>query len=306
MRALRRSGRTPYDCRVLVLRIARAIACGALASAMSVFTAAPVQAAPCAATTASRQGGPAHSPSPARSLTIGSLNIAGKHQIVEPLAAWVQKRGLDVVLLQEVGRASIDGERFASTLGGRLGFHAVYAEANVVAGGSQGLAIVSRYTLDGTRVLTLPYHRLRFRSRCRIALAAAIATDDGPLHVVNVHLDTRINSKDRIAQLAPVVDALRAVGNPQLIGGDFNTMNIKWLRSMWPFLFVERQAPAIAKWLGTEGFGTPFTDTPRTADFPLFPLRLDWVYLKHLTPLEWNVDPVAVTDHRGVWVRFAR
>ena len=70
---------------------------------------------------------------------------------------------------------------------------------------------------------------------------------NGPLSLVNVHLDTRINSKDRLAQLAPVLDALDGVGTSQLIGGDFNTMDVRWVRTMWPLLYVERQTAAVRK-----------------------------------------------------------
>jgi endonuclease/exonuclease/phosphatase (EEP) superfamily protein YafD len=147
---------------------------------------------------------------------------------------------------------------------------------------------------------------LRFRSRCRIALVATATVADGPVHLANVHLDTRINSKDRVAQLAPVIETFAGIEAPQLIGGDFNTMNIRWFQTMWPLLFLQRQAAAVAEHLAAGGFHTPLKGTPPTMKFPLFPLRLDWVYVKGLTPLEANVDPVRLTDHQGVWARVSQ
>jgi endonuclease/exonuclease/phosphatase family metal-dependent hydrolase len=252
-----------------------------------------------------RQEVPARTGVPAHVITVGSLNLAGKAQIGDALAEWTERRGIDVLLLQEVGHAEIDGEPFAAALSQRLRFHSVYSPASILESGrAQGLAIVSRYPLEDVHVQSLPYHRLRFRSRCRIALAVTVGTAAGRIRLVNVHLDTRINSDDRLAQLAPVLGALDSLTTPQLIGGDFNTMDVRWLQSMWPLLGFERQAKAVAERLAALGFRTPFQDTGRTIRFPLLPFRLDWLYLKNFAPLEWSVDVVPLTDHRGVWARM--
>jgi endonuclease/exonuclease/phosphatase (EEP) superfamily protein YafD len=127
---------------------------------------------------------------------------------------------------------------------------------------------------------------------------------NGPVSLVNVHLDTRINSKDRLAQMAPLLDALEGVRGSQLIGGDFNTMDVRWVRTMWPLLYLERQEAAVGQRLGAEGFHTPFGDTPATVPFLHLPVRLDWLYLKRLMALDYGVDTVPLTDHRGVWARM--
>jgi endonuclease/exonuclease/phosphatase family metal-dependent hydrolase len=235
------------------------------------------------------------------------LNLAAQPQIADALTAWTESRTIDILLLQEVGDGSFDGAAFVSALSARLGFHSVYAAANVMGDGhTQGLAIVSRYPLDDVRVLPLTYHHLRFKSRCRIALAGTAASTSGPVHVVNVHLDTRINSKERVAQLAPVLDALDGDATPQLIGGDFNTLNIFWIRTMWPLVYLQKQTVAVAERLAVGGFHTPFKGTPATFKFLHLPLRLDWLYLKRLTPLDWSVDTIPLTDHRGVWTRVGQ
>jgi endonuclease/exonuclease/phosphatase family metal-dependent hydrolase len=259
---------------------------------------------PCDPFPVARRHVPAPDDRPSRVFTVASLNLAGKPGIGDALAEWVHTRNIDILLLQEVGHTSIDGADFVTAVSERLGFSSVYAAAYSIGDThTQGLAIVSRYPLADVRVLPLTYHRLRFRSRCRIAVVAEATTADGPVHLVNVHLDTRINSDERVAQLAPVIDTLEGIDAPQLIGGDFNTMNIRWFQSMWPLLFLQRQAAAVATSLAAGGFHTPLKGTPPTFKFPLFPLRLDWVFLKGLTPLEWNVDSVPLTDHRGVWAR---
>jgi endonuclease/exonuclease/phosphatase family metal-dependent hydrolase len=237
-------------------------------------------------------------------VTVASLNIAGQARIADALATWAHDRSVDVLLLQEVGHASGDGGTFVAALSARLGAGFTYAPADRVGNGhTQGLAIVSRYPLRDVRVDRLDYFRLRFRSRCRIALAATVETPAGPLRVVNVHLDTRINSRNRVAQLAPALDALRIVDGPRIIGGDFNTINIGWFRTMWPLPYVQRQSAAVRALLSSAGFHTPFTGSPPTFRVLGLPLRLDWLYVTDLEALDWGVDRVRFTDHRGVWVR---
>jgi endonuclease/exonuclease/phosphatase family metal-dependent hydrolase len=288
-----------------VRSLARCVATS-LVCVMPVGSALAETRAPCISHPVAQGEVDAPAEQPAHTFTIASLNLAGQPQIAEPVATWTAKRAIDILLLQEVGHPSDDGETFVAALSERLGYHFVYAAANVVGKAhTQGLAIVSRYPLDDVRVLPLTYHHLRFKSRCRIALAVTVAMADGPVHLINVHLDTRINSDDRIAQLAPVLGALDGVNAPQLIGGDFNTMNIRWFRTMWPLVYLQQQTAAVAKKLAASGFHTPFKGTPATFKFFHLPLRLDWLYLKDLKPLEWNVDTVQLTDHRGVWARVS-
>lgn len=248
---------------------------------------------------------PTTSQSPDHTHTVvASLNLAGEARIASELVAWTRQRNIDILLLQEVGHPSNDGAAFVAALSEQLGSHFAYAPATTIdETGSQGLAIVSRYPIEDIRVFPLKYHHLRFRSRCRIALTAKVMTGTGWIQVVNVHLDTRINSQDRVNQLAPVLEDLACVHLPQIIGGDFNTMNIGWFRTMWPFPYFQRQSRAVEGFLGADGFHTPLIDSPATFRFLGIPFKLDWLYLKQLEALEWNVDSVRYSDHRGVWAR---
>lgn len=287
----------------------RAVAVAAAAALFSISAASPVRArtpAACAPLRLAQQETLAHDDPPARTVTIGSLNLAAQPKIGQHVAAWTAQRGIDVLLLQEVGHSSIDGETFVAALGERLGFRSVYAPANILGGYTQGLAIMSRFPIEDVQVLPLAYHRLRFRSRCRIALGATLRTPGGPIRLMNIHLDTRINGKDRVAQLAPVLDALEGLDAPQLVGGDFNTMNARWVGTMLPLVYVERQPTVVRKFLAANGFDTPFHGTRATFKLMHLPIRLDWLYLKGLTPLDWNVDNVPLSDHRGIWAKAER
>ncbi|HKE82731.1 MAG TPA: endonuclease/exonuclease/phosphatase family protein, partial [Vicinamibacterales bacterium] len=185
--------------------------------------------------------------------------------------------------------------------------HSVYAPADLLGKGqTQGLAIVSRNPIDDAQITVLSHHHLRFRSRCRIALWATVSTPDGPVRIVNVHLDTRINTDDRLAQLAPILERLEHDQRPQIIGGDFNTMDVGWFQSMWPLPYAQHQAKAVRTLMATEGFHTPFVGTRATFKLMGLPLKLDWLFLKGIKALDWSVDEARLSDHRGVWARVTR
>src|SRR6478736_1741808 len=244
------------------------------------------------------------SPPTQASVAIVSLNMAGQPRIEDALASWVRRRESDVVLLQEVGGHGVDGATFVASLGQRLGYHSTYAPADRFGDEeTQGLAILSRGPIDDVRILPLDHHHLRFKSRCRIAQVATVQTGAGRVRVVNVHLDTRINSKDRVAQLAPVIDMLDAIDGPQILGGDFNTMDVGWLHTMWPFPYFQHQVAAVRTRLAESAFHTPFTGGRATFKFLGLPIHLDWLYLKRLEAVDWSVDDVPWSDHRGVWAR---
>ena len=262
--------------------------------------------APCPPYPVSHQPAERNASQPVKdALTIATLNLAGDARIPEVVAAWANARSLDVLLLQEVGHDSIDGHAFAAAIGERLGFHVLYAPAYPLsATATQGLAIVSRYPLHDVRVDPLEYHHLLFRARCRVALWATATTPDGPVRLVNVHLDTRINSRVRQQQLTPVLDRLAGGVGPQIVGGDFNTLNIGWVQSVLPLPFLQRQTSAVRTLLAARGFSTPFGDTPSTFPWLGLPLRLDWLYLKHIEAIDWRVDDVRYSDHRGIWAHL--
>jgi endonuclease/exonuclease/phosphatase family metal-dependent hydrolase len=237
-----------------------------------------------------------------RSFTIASLNVHGEPRIVDPIDTWVRARSIDVLLLQEVGQPGFDGRPFAESIAGRLGFGYVYSPVRRVGDEAwQGLAVVSRFPLNEVSATPLDFTRLLFRSRCRQALAATVATPAGPLRMVNLHLDTRINSDQRVAQLTTALQALGVVDGLAMVGGDFNSMDIGWAWSFWPLPFLQRQVRAVRDVLTARGFSTPFEGTPATFRVLGFPLKLDWLYFKGLTPMDWGVDDVPLTDHEGIW-----
>ena len=245
-------------------------------------------------------------PSASAALTLASLNIAGESRIAEALAAWAKHRAVDVLFLQEVGGDDEDGSSFAAALTQRLGFGSAYSPARPYGdtGHQQGLAIVSRYPLDEVSVRMLPYNRLQFRSRCRIAVAATVRTPTGPVRLVNVHFDTRINKARRLAQVDAAIAALNGFEGPRVVGGDFNSADFAWIGSTWPVPFVQKQAKAVQERMSMEGFGTPFSEARGTYPILWLAFKLDWIFLSPDFETDGaGVDDVPITDHRGIWTR---
>lgn len=283
------------------------VVAGVLA-APAVQTPQPAESSPCTLGEISQVAPIAATPAPASgALTIASLNIAGGSRIVDALTAWASIRSVDVLLLQEVGDDKRDGVESAASIATRLGFWSTYVPARPVDGGHhQGLAIVSRHPLEDVTVRMLPYNKLSFRSRCRIGIAATVHTSGGALRVLNVHLDTRINIERRVRQIEAALTALEGFTGARIVGGDFNTADIKWINSMWPLPFAQKQAEIVRARMLTAGFATPFVGTRETFPFVGMTMKLDWLYLSpDLDATDAGVDDVPLTDHRGIWTRAA-
>ena len=93
----------------------------------------------------------------------------------------------------------------------------MYVPARERDGGTHGLAILSAFPIADVEKMELPDFG---KGRLRIALRASILVGDRRVEIINLHLDTKLNTQERIAHLHPVaIDAPAAV----LVGGDFNT-----------------------------------------------------------------------------------
>jgi endonuclease/exonuclease/phosphatase family metal-dependent hydrolase len=236
-------------------------------------------------------------------LAVVSLNMAREADAGRIVAEWRARPSLgsaDVWLLQEV--VHLDGEQpsVAHIVAGELGLHVASApmkRGNTV----EGLAILSRYPLRDVDVRQLPVFDLVYRSRSRIALAATVDTPSGSVRVFNAHLDTRINARERVAQLAPVIQEAAAWPGPVVLGGDFNTNYMRWIRSLVPIPFAHYQAAPLDKALAARGFSTLLRRTGPTFDH--FGFQLDWIYTREMDASEARVQPVDFSDHHAVRVR---
>ncbi|MEG9437751.1 endonuclease/exonuclease/phosphatase family protein [Edaphobacter sp. HDX4] len=229
-----------------------------------------------------------------------SLNLAKEScsdKVMNAIRAGPHLRDADIFLFQEVSRDS-GKAGVAEEVAGRLGFHVYFADAPEIA--DQGLAIVSRFPILERKTERLRSFDLRFRSRKRFAIAATVQTTWAEVRIWNLHLDTRINVQQRLEQLQPVLEGAARHAGPQLIGGDFNTNDLYWLRNVLPVPSRHAHIPAVRVAMRQHGFESPLPDELITC--PRIRRHLDWLFVRGLKSLEAGAEPVPFSDHRAVWI----
>jgi endonuclease/exonuclease/phosphatase family metal-dependent hydrolase len=235
------------------------------------------------------------------------LNLAKENRtdrVIGDLRRLQQRLELDILLLQEVDQEPGNSGLLVAQVAEAFGHYYVFAPADVWEnGGLHGLAILSRWPLGEIEVVPLTQFNLRFRKRCRIGLAATAETPYGPARVFNLHLDSRINTGERLQQLAPVLRSAEQFAGDCLIGGDFNTADFRWFRRWMPLPYCARQGKAVRRELAERGFQTPLESTGAT--FKYLGLKLDWIFLRGLLPMASGVEKIGFSDHRAVWARMA-
>lgn len=234
-------------------------------------------------------------------MRIASLNIDKKHgpQLVADILKQPDLRAADVLLLQEV----VDGPEFhvAAQVASAMGLHFVFEPAfRLNRRFEEGLAILSRYPLTDKAVARLSHNSLHFHTRIRIALAATIASPSGPVRLVDVHLDNRINAPEKRQQLADMWVLPDKFTGPCVIGGDFNTGNFYWISHFFTIPGVQSLNRMVAGEMKRHGFTTPLGSGPGTHHF--MGMKLDWIYLRGLAARASGVTPIRFSDHNSVWV----
>lgn len=210
--------------------------------------------------------------------------------------------GSDVVLLQEIEFHPGEGKARAERIAERLGYHCIYAPARAKRGnGSHGIAMLSRFPVETTEIIELPFFTSPVRSRRRIALLAKLATPHGPAYVCNVHLDVRINARERIEQLRALVGRMKAYApHPVIIAGDFNTSPFHFAFRLFPILPMS-QRKRIERYMLHHGFSA-MPKAPLTYRPPVIPMRLDNIFVSGVCMTRSGVEKrIRVSDHRPVW-----
>jgi len=234
-------------------------------------------------------------------MRIASLNIEKKYgpNELEKIGAQPDLRKADVLLLQEV----VDGSQshMASEIGAKLGLNAVFEPAfQLNAEFQEGLAILSRYPIGPAAVAPLASNKLHFHTRKRIVMAVTAQGPDGPVRIVNTHLDNRINRGAKREQLREIQQFLAGYDGPCILGGDFNSANFFWISHLVPIPGVQSLRAVTNQEMEPHGFTTPLGSGPGTEHF--LGLKLDWIYLRGLTAQESGVTPITFSDHNSVWV----
>jgi endonuclease/exonuclease/phosphatase family metal-dependent hydrolase len=213
-------------------------------------------------------------------------------------------RDAAVYLLQEQEAHPDEAESRARSLAGALGLGYVYVPARVKGDGTHGLAIMSRFPIMNVEVMELP----RSRVGHRIAVRAEIVIGGRVLPVVNIHLDTKLNIRNRILQLRPAVIDLEP---PALVAGDVNTNPYLWEEGAVPLLPIASavdtdQAPMLDDYMRQLGFATPADDVGHTHRTYGVESRLDAIYTLGLETSRATVErSVGGSDHWPLWIDVA-
>jgi endonuclease/exonuclease/phosphatase family metal-dependent hydrolase len=156
---------------------------------------------------------------------------AGRVDNLARVAGIVRESRADIALLQEVDSATQRSGRVdqLAKLKTLTGFHGVFGRAIDYDGGGYGIAILSRWPIEGSSMTLLPVtisdSARRARYEARGALVAKVRSPSGPIRIVDTHLDATGSDSNRAQQAV----TLRLIANAQrdsgftLIGGDLNS-----------------------------------------------------------------------------------
>lgn len=234
-----------------------------------------------------------------RELTVTTLNIAKIKDPERVLAEWRNHPEIwnsDLILLQEVPHFAGGRPSVAESVAKEMDRYVV-STASIPGIDVDGLSIISRFPLTDAAVIQLPHNSMLFHTRNRIAVAVTVNAPRGPVRVINVHLDSRINKGTRVRQIAPVLAEADRWNGPCIIGGDFNTNYLRWVGNVMP-IGVSSQARAMQSAMANKHFTTVLTGYGPTSDF--LGLHLDWIFARDIAIANAAIQPLKFTDHHAV------
>ena len=238
-------------------------------------------------------------------VSVTTLNMAKERSAERILAEWRAHPAIwnsDVLLLQEVAQVGAVRDSIAPTLAKEMHRYVVTSTPGMSKRDSDGLAIISRFPLTDFEELQLSHNNMVFHTRNRLMIAATIQTPAGALRAYDLHLDSRINARERLKQIEPVISKAARWEGPCLIGGDLNTNYVRWAGNVMP-IGLSSQGRAIQAAMNAQGFTTPMVHSGPTEHY--LGLRLDWIYTRGLQASEGVAVPVRFSDHRAVRMRVA-
>ena len=237
---------------------------------------------------------------PPRALRVVTYNVHGVDgaTIAKAIRGDAELARADVILMQEV--ASFGACSAACAAGDALGFASVYAPGHQQDGGTSGVAILSRWPLRDAEVIELPYQFAVMNAARRIALAATLDSAEGPVRLMAVHLENRINPAARIAQLRPALEHARGFDGAVILGGDMNTSPFVWIGHLVP-VPAGVQDERLERAVQAAGLDTPVAGSAATSQW--LTMRLDAIYTRGVTSMGHGVrQTVRISDHLPLWM----
>lgn len=221
---------------------------------------------------------------------------------LEAVAALLDTLAADVVLLQEVDRGTERSGREdqLAVLERLAGMKGAFGRSLDYQGGAYGIAVLSRWPIERSAVVPLtvepPQERAGGSYEARVALHVVVRAPDGPLHVLNTHLDPAGTATYRRQELVGLMaHAARAVpGDAALVvGGDLNTRPPTDEIAALGLALTDAWARC-----GTGGGETfPATAPDR---------RIDYIFVRGAECTEARVWPTLASDHLPLLVVLER
>ena len=209
-------------------------------------------------------------------------------------------RGAGVFLLQEQEAYRAEAWSRTARVAELLGLGYVYVPAREVkGGGTHGLSILSAFPIENVERMMLPDAG---KGHPRIAMQAEINLGDHRLHVINLHLDTKLNTAERLAHLRP---AVLEAPDTTLVAGDLNTCWVEWVAGKVPVLSsssASDQALVVDSYMRALGFETPTADSGPTESMFGVEQRLDSMFSRGLAVQFGGVERVGPSDHWPMWI----
>ncbi len=241
-------------------------------------------------------------------LRVVTFNVAGGARVDDLARALREDPDLapaSLILLQEAESYPDEGTPRAARLADELGLGYAYIPGRPKGDGTLGLAILSAYPIDALSVMVLPDAGVPITGTTRIAAQADILVGGRPLRIVDLHLDTSLNIRERMVELRPaVIDQ----AEPIIVGGDFNTNDFVWAGDAVPLTPLASavdtgQAPMIDELMARLGYDAPTADLGATESHLGVESRLDSIYVRGLAASGGEVvRDVDLSDHWPVWI----
>jgi endonuclease/exonuclease/phosphatase family metal-dependent hydrolase len=180
--------------------------------------------------------------------------------------------------------------------------YAVYAPGHVNGKGTDGVAILSRVPIANADVIELPQFNVVFNGGRRIALSATVMLEGEPVRVYAVHLENRLNVKDRRHQMEAVLDRAKKDPGRVIIAGDFNTSPFTWLFHVIPVL-TTTQDDRLEELVRANGFQTPVAGSGATSRF--LAMKLDAIYTRGFDTVSFATAMAqSASDHMALWAKM--
>lgn len=154
-----------------------------------------------------------------------------------------------------------------------------------------GVAVLSFFPMTNVERHVLPNPGPGKRRRA--AIGATLIIGSHRVRVYSIHAETRISTKEKVAQFAHVLDALKqhADATHRVVLGDFNTWRTDDKRDTIK-LFTDAE------------FSTPFKPGEETFRLPFVKWRLDWIWLRGFPSVSSNgvAREIKISDHFPLWL----